>query len=219
MKPENDSVFDPLYETLFKKAVRATGMDTPQGQLMAAINPTPLIAKIPFSQVPTRNAELIAAIKARGNSPELVSAVEFAAKKYPRVLAHVQGLEELPPEVGKNLGNLGTHSSRGPLSDITMNPYKLQGEAKMLKKPLQEKVANTFGHELTHAAQNIWNGKSFNPMYRAANEWGGKNTYEPNVFEQGARKAGKNFASKMGVASPDQPGLMQRMMDMFDPSK
>lgn len=234
--PKQSSVFDPLYQSLARKAVDLSGLTDPTSGVMQSALPTPLIAKIPFDKIAGRNEQLLQLLKDRGVSQELQDAVGFAAKKYPRVLGHVQSVFEVPPTkeaqtaLGpRTLGASGEYSKHSPLnlSEILTNPTGLMKYPHHSGETLAEGTAETFGHELTHAAQRLWNGNNnFRTMYDNSVKWGGKPTYGDSVFEVGARNAGQNFKAKMmadvtqaGSIITSKPSIVDRIMEMFDISK
>lgn len=214
---EQESVFDPLYETLLKRATRTTGMDDPNTSWQSLMNPTVpvagLISKVPFDKVARRNVALLEMLKAMGASPETMQAAEFASKKYPRILAHVDNVFEVPESLSGE-GVLG-FQSRKPIgtSEIQVDPRQIK---KHVKGDQGRNVARTFGHELTHAAQHLWNQQSLGAPYDALTKSYG---YHDNIFEEGARKAGQNFSDKLYGSVKEEPSMIQKLLDMFNLNK
>ena len=178
--------------------------------------PAGLISKIPFNLVKPRNLELLEMAKERSLPQGVMDALEYASKKYPRILAHVQDVAS-SPKLG--FGTYGDSLAKGPVTDIRINPRTSKILGPLTGKSADDTMTETFGHELTHAAQNIWNKKDFGPMYKASEKgWG----YRDNIFESGARNAGHNFLNKVKSAAPTSTpsdSVIQKFLDMFDLSK
>lgn len=199
LDPSKKSVFDPLSEQLMRKAAGTLGTDDPKSVMSDLTNPTGvpvagLISKIPFETVPTRISVIKQLLENQQAPEELKQAVEFAAKKYPRVLAHVNSVEV--GDLGK-LGHIANHTAIDP-KIVRWGP-KVTSIIKVDPKAVEKYkdhlgMVDTFGHELTHAAQTIWNKpERFPSRYQLQNDlWG----YKDNIYEKGARRAGENFKNK-----------------------
>ncbi len=195
---ESPSVFDPLYEQLIKRFIGSgadvsdiAGLSGPLG--IAA----PLIAKAPLDIKTIRNIILKNGLNEINDATK--QAVDFATKKYPRLTAHLLDVSEASPIEDVQVPGFETlalHSGLKPThgwtSRIQIDPNAIQ----KLKsdQPFEEAVAESFGHELTHAGQYLWNMDKMGKRYKAANELLG---YKNNPFEVGARRGGENFKNKM----------------------
>lgn len=212
--PSQESVFDPLYETLIKRATSIMGGDDPQG-LVGQVTPTPLISKIPFKDVPIKNAQLRYMLEQQKAPEELHKAVEFASKRYPRTLAHVLSVRDNP---SLEAFGMSYNAKQSPKSFIHVNPesHLRYGQ----KKPGD--LAETFGHELTHAAQTLWDVDAAEYAYPTFNKHFG---YNNNVMEHGANKAGSNFKKRFLADLPNlstpppeavrqavEPTIMERLL-------
>ena len=210
---ESPSVFDSLFEQVMKRMSPSTPDISDIGGLMGPIGvPAGLISKIPFDQVAERNKRLLNMLKIYQSTPETIKAVEAASKSHPRVLAHVNELSETP-QFFSNRGILGqTFLIPDNFPNVEVDPRQLKKFGPY--KNLERDTAETVGHELTHVAQNLWNKGGIQKPYEALSQTFG---YTPNIFEEGARKAGTNFANRH-LGTPE-PGLIQKFLDMFDLNK
>lgn len=204
---ESPSVFDPLYEQLIKRFIGSradisdiAGLSGPLG--IAA----PLIAKAPLPRKGIRNQVLQEFVKEQ--LPDVVmSPVQFAFQKYPRIMSHILDIRaprEIPnviKDAPKRVVTMASHTAtpkkmaeqEGFTSLIDISPEAIAKAAP--NRPLDEEIANSFGHELTHAAQIIWNRDKFLKNIPVANS--SIEAYRADPFEEGARRAADNFVNKM----------------------
>ena len=116
-----------------------------------------------------------------GMAPDVLDATTTIAAKYPRVMAHVDDvyrpgrLERVLNGVNKNVAGQQLDGSLPGRSELaiyrnTVNPSSLD-------------YANTFFHELTHAAQNVGLKGDFTPEYNMSDK---VYKYRTNPFEQSA---------------------------------
>ena len=119
------------------------------------------------------------------------NAVDWLAKKYPRVSAHMEINPWLDNTVSPISGAIPTariHTPSGRASTPMMMSYSGHGFARG-QDPAD--AYNTMAHEATHAAQALGN-HNFGNLYHNANRAVG---YTDNPFEQMARNAGENAYS------------------------
>lgn len=208
--PEQASVFDPLHETLIKRAVGTLGLEDPNTAIQSLMGPmgvpAGLISRVPLNRVPFLNKRVLEMAKNAGLDQSVIDAIEFATKKYPRTLAHVGAIKKAEGGFFKPMGYAEPAIPEG-ISTISIKP-----ESWMPFNMNRRDVAKTFGHELTHAGQILRKGRKFSPQYRAAEEALG---YRGNPYEQGAEKAGVNFAKKMMASDPPQESVISRLMSLF----
>ena len=150
-----------------------------------------------------------------GTPPSLVSALTQLQSKYPRIFGHLEGIDIEPTKrltTSNGTKALGTHS-RGFHPSGKTSVMRLAG--KLGDKDLKE----TAGHELAHAAQQIKHGGRFQGKYWLMDL---KHGYWNNPFEIGARRAGKNFNSrlnfpKMNESIPQQDLFPGQVLGLSSP--
>ena len=231
---ESPSVFDGLFEQVMKRMKPSAPDVNDIGGLMGPLSvPAGLISKIPFKEKVGRNLALKAHLQQKGLSPEVMQAVEFAQKKYPRLTAHLLDVTEtpIPSELpGQQTMGLfeGLHPNIGYTSKIKIDTPLV----KKLKGNTPDAIAETIGHELTHSGQYLWKPEGFDQKYKAASKVFG---YKNNPFEVGARAGGNKFKERMlypaanvklkktaqefgGQVGPSD-SVIQKFLDMFDLNK
>ena len=184
----------------------ATGMDQLE---MGNMNPDEgwktAIARIPLARKGEFNDYLKHMSRVMGLDEATRDAIEFASIKYPRILAHVGAVTKRDPKtLLEKLGGLA--GGQGPMGPEGMSMIGIRQGMK------PKDTFNTFGHELTHAAQEAWHGNKMSKLYDDA---GRGMKYYDNLYEQGARKAGDNFQKKayehFGIE--EEPGVIQKLMN------
>lgn len=165
-------------------------MPGPSGLESQAVSPlVTLLSK------PQQAANLERILKSVAGTP-YEEAVKVAAQKWPRVLGHVNSVNVGEPTFQNVLGEFtpSTYARMGkPVGDIKLadRPTGMLGALKNFLSGGDP--ADTFGHELTHAAQAISKmPDKFFAEYHAANQALG---YDMNPFEVGARKGGAKLKS------------------------
>ena len=229
---ESPSVFDSLFEQVMKRMKPSTPDVNDIGGLMGPIGvPAGLISKIPFKEKVGRNLALKAHLQQKGLSPEVMQAVEFAQKKYPRLTAHLLDVIETP--IDPHLPGRKTLAEFTGIEPLHGYTGRIKIDTDLVKKSKGvEGIADTIGHELTHAGQYLWKPEAFGSRYKAASEAVG---YDNNPFEVGARAAGNKFKERMlypaanvklkktpqefgGHGTPSD-SVIQKFLDMFNLSK
>lgn len=200
--PDTESVTDPLWQTLVKKAVHLMGYDDPN---MNAINSMMPMAT-PAVTIYKNAADRIAATQAFVDSAKklgtnLSGAAEHMAQLYPRVAAHMRingnPFEKAGAPSGmRNLAS--TEVPRGVVeSPMTINfsPLALQ-RANASPEAGMESLA----HEMTHGAQALGNSH-LAEMYKLAERLlkaGGNSdagAYSAVPYEFSARRRGTAMAT------------------------
>ncbi len=229
---KDQSVMDPLYETLLKKATQGVGdfmgAGDPASEVANLINPLAgpaagLVTKIPFADMPARNFMLVEMLKKMKASPELIASVEQGIKTHPRVSAHLDAvLNRVPPSEANRALGVNTSMANAGTSIVGINePLMNQLDDKAYQ------TAQTYGHELNHAAQRLFLGND--ELMKRYNL--GQTLAGPifNPLETGSEKTGTKFANKMlgenrqRVVDPDwyqtmpeqrpqEPGPIDRFM-------
>jgi hypothetical protein len=134
---------------------------------------------------------------------ETEEVVNTIAKKYPRVMAHVNRWTTVPQDkMSKVHGSQRANQWRRPVSDIQLNPRTLQQQrGKEFNPQTADKLVDTLYHELTHAAQQLGTGGRLGTSYGVAERlWG----YLKNPYEIAARWAAKRRGGLFG-AEAEQP--------------
>jgi hypothetical protein len=140
--------------------------------------------------------------------PEMMEALEFAQKKYPRIFGHLTTVADVDA-YNQLMTGQRTLGSSGPvvpslvpeslkalnpdiekLSSLHLSPSVIKRQA----DPAYQ-VANTTGHELLHTADRIVDPKNFTDKYKFSQELPGG--YDANNFEIRANLQGDKFANDL----------------------
>lgn len=188
LKPENESVFDPLHIQLLRKATGVFGDPT---DVVGQLAPTPLVSI--FKDKAAREASTTLfrnAGKILGSfSSPLAEAVEQFATKYPRIAAHIdlRGTPMPIPPKNKAYGRTPdavTQSVVGKVKDRIPIAITEGGINAIARSPNNAK--RYLAHEGTHVAQMLGNS-DMAKLYAGSHKVYG---YHNNPFEQRAVNAG-----------------------------
>lgn len=196
--PKQESVFDPLYQTMIKRAVSLSGLDDPQSQVMQAAMPAPLISiykdRMARSLGTRKFIESAQEFARKNINPHIENAAVAFAKKYPRVAAHMN-LNPYAIDLADSTG------ARIAAQDKVRTPMEMEitrlGNAVSREDPAA--AARFIFHEGTHAAQNLGN-QDFDQLYNLAGEI---TPYHKIPYEVTASQAGRRAVSNtMPVSGP-----------------
>lgn len=196
--PKQESVFDPLYQTMIKRAVSLSGLDDPQSQVMQAAMPVPLISiykdRMARSLGTRKFIESAQEFARKNINPHIENAAVAFAKKYPRVAAHMN-LNPYAIDLADSTG------ARIAAQDKVRTPMEMEitrlGNAVSREDPAA--AARFIFHEGTHAAQNLGN-QDFDQLYNLAGEI---TPYHKIPYEVTASQAGRRAVSNtMPVSGP-----------------
>ncbi len=204
----DQSVMDPLYETLLKKAVAGAGelvgAGDPASEVANLINPMGVAASPLVSIYKDKAARIPETLKFIENArklggEKLEEAAKWFAEQWPRVAAH----KDLITDTEKVIGG-SPDAWAEPPSGRVMDKIPVRFSKKGLEKA-QNDVAvgrNFLAHEGTHVAQSLGNNQ-FGALYNAVDELG----EYPNIpFETVAFDRGD--AAARGITKVD-PRMMR----------
>lgn len=225
--PKQESVFDPLYETLIRRAASVLGGDDP----VSSIAPTPLLAGVKpegiriLKKLGLKRLEEVKKFglpfgKANTDAslnPSTMEALEYAQKRYPRLFGHIYSVTDIDPRTADIFG--GSHMVRGASTQSPLNP-------KFSRLELNPKLSNptTIGHELLHSADMIATPKEMGQRYQFFNDLPGG--YNANSMEIRARNMGDILVEKLArdkaagkpisnLAPEVEPNMFTKFKDRF----
>jgi hypothetical protein len=204
MDPQQESVFDPLHETLIRRATSIFGGDDP----ISSVAPVPLLAGVKPAHIPALKQwgkALLEDVKRGGVSkveggipsttktplnPDTIRGLELAQKRYPRLFGHILEITDVPEDTKRAFpkqivrGQMSPARSR-KFSNLALSPEFAAGK--------------TVGHELLHAADNLVDPEMVN-KYSFFNRLPGG--YNANSMEIRARNMEDIFNERLKQANP-----------------
>ena len=139
--------------------------------------------------------------------PNQVAEVMRTARRYPRVLAHVEDFSKrTEPGLPKTTTGFTTSGSTAGRSRVYIDP-----------EIPQHQIANTLTHELGHVAQEVGQKDAFRPLYSIAHDQFG---YVANPYEVSARAiAQSRFPSPESPFSNKASSVVKRLFGSMSPDE